>query len=299
MDPATHAWLAQAAGAGVQGAVLVQSLWGGYGAIWRCTLQDGRSVILKAVSPPPGQGRSHQRKLRSYAVETHWYSHWSSRCGLECRVPALLALDPTPGAWRLLMEDLNSAGFARGTQDQASALIDWLANFHATFMGQTPQGLWPMGSYWHLQTRPDELAATANGPLKQAAHAIDARLNASRFQTLIHGDAKQANFCWGPRGVAAVDFQYVGGGCGVKDLAYLIRRAARPGDPAHLDRYFASLRAALPAWSQDQLDALESEWRTLYPLAWADYCRFLSGWAPMRGLDDLDRSTIAAALQAL
>ena len=33
-----------------------------------------------------------------------------------------------------------------------------------------------------------------------------------------------ANFCFGSEesGVAAVDFQYVGGGCGMKDLAYFV-----------------------------------------------------------------------------
>ncbi|MFT5586077.1 MAG: hypothetical protein ACI9VR_003674 [Cognaticolwellia sp.] len=300
LDPATQAWLVQAAGVGMRSAVPIQSLWSGYGAIWRCQLHDGRSVILKRVTPPVSGSHSHQRKLRSYAVETHWYAAWAARCGRGCRVPAVLCLDPTPGAWRLLLEDLDAAGFSgQQPHDASSIYIDWLAHFHATFMGQLPEGLWPMGSYWHLQTRPDELAAQADGPLKDAAHAIDERLNAARFQTLIHGDAKVANFCLGAEGVAAVDFQYVGGGCGMKDLAYLVSRGDQPGDPNHLQRYFATLRTALGSWSVDALDDLEAEWRALYPLAWADYCRFLAGWAPHRGQDDLDRSMIAAALRAI
>lgn len=300
MGPTTQAWLSRATGQGVHSAVLIQSLWSGYGAIWRCRLRDGRSVILKEVTPPAGSGRSHQRKLRSYEVETHWYSAWAKLCPPKSPVPAVLALDPTHGAWRLLLEDLEASGFSsQRSQARSRDYMDWLANFHATFMGRPPAGLWPMGSYWHLQTRPDELAATADGALRDAASAIDARLNAARFQTLIHGDAKPANFCVGPRGLAAVDFQYVGGGCGMKDLAYLLRRGERPDDPAHLDRYFTSLREALKSWPEETLDALESEWRALYPLAWADYCRFLAGWAPNRGLDDLDRSMIHAALLAL
>jgi len=40
----------------------------------------------------------------------------------------------------------------------------------------------------------------------------------------VHGDAKLANFCFSRDGkkVAAVDFQYVDGGCGMKDLSRII-----------------------------------------------------------------------------
>ena len=40
----------------------------------------------------------------------------------------------------------------------------------------------------------------------------------------MHGDAKLANFLFTSdhSQVAGVDFQYVGGGCGMKDVAYLL-----------------------------------------------------------------------------
>jgi hypothetical protein len=70
--------------------------------------------------------------------------------------------------------------------------------------------------------------------------------------------------------VAAVDFQYVGGGCGMKDVAYLL------DDDRELDFYFSELRNRL---SEDvDADALETEWRELFPVARLDYERFLDGW---------------------
>ena len=105
--------------------------------------------------------------------------------------------------------------------------------------------------------------------LRDAAPSLDAALHAARFQTLIHGDAKPANFCFGPDGVAAVDFQYVGGGPGIKDVAYLLWGA--PDADAALEVYFDALRAAGAG------DA-EPEWRSLYPTAVRDFERFLDGW---------------------
>src|SRR5262249_45266375 len=102
-----------------------------------------------------------------------------------------------------------------------------------------------------------------------------AQLDAARFRTIVHGDAKDANFCFSPSGaVAAVDFQYAGGGAGVVDVAYLLydRRDERAG----LEAYFAHLRDALVP-SVDAR-ALEAEWRALYPVAQLDFRRFLAGW---------------------
>lgn len=280
----------------------VQELWSGYGQIVRAHLVDADrpAVIVKHVRWPDERShprgwttdRSHERKVESYRVETGWYERFAGRCGDDSRVPACLAVDTRDDEVVIVLEDLDASGFPgrRSFVDDAEldACIGWLAEFHATFLGVTPDGLWPVGTYWHLATRPDELDALPDGPLKSAAGEIDRRLSASPFQTIVHGDAKLANFCFSSDGrrAAAVDFQYVGGGCGVKDLAYFVSSCFHEAEcerlaPGILDRYFALLRDALIARDADvDLDALEADWRALYPVAWTDFTRFLQGWSP-------------------
>lgn len=291
-------WLDQTLGATVTKRVTLQSLWSGYGRIERVACEGGRTAILKWISPNPGAPHprgaggaiSHARKLRSYAVESAFYQDWSSRC-VSARVPALLGhhVGENDERW-LLLEDLDAAGYATrcSTLDDAqlSSCLRWLANFHARFLNERPLGLWPVGTYWHLATRPDELSRMAPGALKDAACELDAMLSTCRFQGLVHGDAKLANFCFGEDAVAAVDFQYVGGGCGMKDLVYFLSSAfteseCEARDQACIDLYFEHLRCALASRGMGELvDELEAEWRPLYSVAWADFHRFLRGWAP-------------------
>lgn len=124
--------------------------------------------------------------------------------------------------------------------------------------------------------------------LRRAAGAIDAELDRARFKTFVHGDAKLENVCFSSASgeAALVDFQYVGGGVGVKDVAYLLNGCVAPRDyealvPRYLDDYFRELGPALAeAGSNADAGALEREWRALFPLAWVDFYRFLLGWAP-------------------
>jgi hypothetical protein len=278
----------------------LQDLWGGYGEALRLTLDGGPvpSVVAKHVAPAAGRGRGHQRKLRSYDVETTWYRDHADRCGAACRVPKALHLASGGGRWLFVLEDLQASGLTghrRGPR--LDAMLRWLAAFHATFLGQRPRGLWRVGTYWHLATRPDEHRAMAAGPLRDAAAALDARLHAATYKTFVHGDAKPANFCQGPSGIAAVDFQYVGGGVGVKDVAYLLAGTDARTRDRGLDLYFHTLRAAL----DPDVDggAVEQEWRALYPLAWADFQRFLAGWAPGWTIRPHEQALTASALRAL
>lgn len=288
----------------------VQALWGGYGELQRVRLSGERitSAIVKIVAPPPEREfmrdpeklRSHRRKLRSYAVELAFYRGFAQACDASCRVPALLHGDDRDGRFLFVLEDLDQAGFSlRRTHCRApeiEACLEWLAAFHARFLAVEPTGLWKVGSYWHLATRPDELARVNAAEVHRAAARIDQRLNGAHFRTLIHGDAKLENFCFSTAGarVAAVDFQYVGGGVGVKDVAYLLSSCLAPAEctahvPSYLDVYFTALRRALASHNQlpaDEFDALEREWRGLFPWAWADFYRFLLGWAPSYAASD-------------
>lgn len=281
---------------------VIQSLWSGYGKIVRYGLKGShlKSVVVKHVRLPE-QGNhprgwntnlSHQRKLKSYQVETAWYKQWSERCDESCRIPRCLALETQGEEVLMVLEDLDAAGYPERitsvSMNEIKACLSWLANFHATFLEEQPENLWKVGTYWHLETRPDELKVMDDKALKAAAGAIDQTLQQSAYLTFVHGDAKLANFCFSKDGkqVAAVDFQYTGGGCGMKDVAYFIGSCLYEEDIEQMEDqllafYFTALKKAVTD-QQKNIDftALEKDWRALYPVAWTDFHRFLKGWSP-------------------
>ena len=273
---------------------LIQELWSGYGKIVRVKLRDAtaKSVVVKHVQLPAQADHSrgwntdvgHQRKVKSYQVETKWYDSYSVKS--TARLPHCLAIESRGDEVLMVLEDLDVAGFSlrKGSVEwkEIRACLQWLAKFHASYLGEAPGGLWEVGSYWHLATRPQELAVLKDQRLKEAASAIDEKLNTCVFKTFVHGDAKLANFCFAESAqVAGLDFQYVGGGCGMKDVAYFVgsclgERDCERLEDEILDTYFAFLQSALGEKNQ----ALEMEWRSLYRVAWADFHRFLKGWSP-------------------
>ena len=123
----------------------LQRLWSGYGSIVRYTLEGAAmdSVIVKHIAPPHAAqhprgwntDRSHQRKLRSYAVETHWYQRYAAACGPGCRVPKCLAVERSGQQVTLVLEDLDAAGYPRRADEvtdiELEACLQWLATFRA------------------------------------------------------------------------------------------------------------------------------------------------------------------------
>ncbi len=273
---------------------LIQDLWSGYGKIMRVGLENAsvKSVVLKHVQLPIIKNHprgwntdiGHQRKVKSYQVETTWYGTYSKKCA--ARLPECLAIEKLGDEVLIVLEDLDEAGFPLRKQtviwEEIAACLAWLAQFHASYLGEAPQGLWDVGTYWHLETRPHELEVLDDPRLKEAAPVIHAKLNGCSYKTFVHGDAKLANFCFAENGqVAGVDFQYTGGGCGMKDVAYFIgsclsESACERLEEKILDTYFECLQREL----KEKNEALEQEWRSMYRVAWADFHRFLKGWSP-------------------
>ena len=279
----------------------LQSLWSGYGQIVRCqSMAKQQSYIVKEIIPqaagthPRGwnTATSHQRKLQSYQVEANFYQRYAGLVDQHNKIPKLIACCQTNDVNVLVLEDLDAAGYyirkdAASWHDLTIA-IRWLAYFHARFMGCEATELWPIGCYWHLATRQDELSAMPASEYKRYAQQLDDKLNNATFKTLVHGDAKFENLCFHHNGktVAAVDFQYVGAGSGVKDLAYLVGSCLSQEqliefDPLILPEYLNHLQQALAHYQVAvDFNALKAESYQLYPIAWADFYRFLLGWNP-------------------
>lgn len=319
---------------------LIQTLWSGYGACFRALLSpqptsnppthDSKiasplKIVAKCATPPSVMHHprgwngltGHKRKLSSFANENSFYRHLQPYTNSSCIVPKCIAEKRFGENTVLVMEDLASLGFTETTDtlsiEQAHVVLRWLGEFHAQFLGSKSQiahqkiNVWDEGSYWHLGTRQDEYNAMAQSPLKSAAHKIAHALSSASYQTLIHGDAKVANFCFTQQydACAGIDFQYVGFGVGVKDVAYFLGSALSTDDQKHytqacLTVYFDALKDAylsrvakasktssntsrlsyLPPSSHICIDSVIVQWHELYSFACADFHRFLSGWSP-------------------
>lgn len=195
----------------------------------------------------------------------------------------------------ILLSDLDDQGFPVRhetlTINQAKICIKWLAELHGTFMQDSPPsswptGLWQTGSYWQLNTRGDEYLNMPDSALKQSAYKLDELLNKTRFKTIIHGDAKVANFCFNESSsqVSAVDFQYTGGGCGMRDLVYFLGSCLSEIECKNYHRalthyYFEQLSKVLLENTEINPIDVEQEWAPLFDIAWADFQRFILGWS--------------------
>ncbi len=297
---------------------VLQPVWGGNGQVMRVELAGAsvERVVVKHITLPAGTKRKKRikdasvaRTVASYDNELTFYQRYASPAKVGLKMPHFFGGQTLEDGWLFILEDLESSTWVRAKkaydEPDLRAALNWLADFHARYLGHSAEGLWKAGSYWNWASRKDEASRMVDTRLKTAAAALDSALNQCRFKTLIHGDAKTDNFCFsketgGP--VAAIDFQYVGPGCAMKDVMCLLDSSLDPHSaqsqaPRLLDYYFDRLRCALreeaapdrqrpegglnhEERSAIDVQAVEDEWRSLYPVAWADYYRFLDGWAP-------------------
>lgn len=276
----------------------LHTLWGDYGNISRYHLAGAvyRSVIVKhiklSVLPETQKDTpSHRRKRRSYAVEQYWYQHHQPLCPENTATARWIASVPLNNDDTLLiLEDLQTRNFhplrTVANSGAIQAGLIWLANLHARFLHYPASGLWPVGSYWHLDTRHEEWHGIGDPLLKAAAPWLNQKLRTARYQTLIHGDAKIENFCFNPRQslAAAVDFQYSGAAPGIVDVVYFLDSCLSEIEYQHqqhhwLTLYGKALTSALKAQHPDvDSRTVIQEWLDLYPVAWLDFQRFLHGW---------------------
>lgn len=149
------------------------------------------------------------------------------------------------------------------SKDLAACALKWIAKFHALFWGESSttwrRNLWDRGAFWTTKSVGTEGVSTAwTGTMRYLeqkhpeymtantkslgrriekagaaiAHLLAKESAGSRYATLIHGDYKAANLFFqddleSADSVAAVDFQFTGGGLGVEDVAYLLYPDAR------------------------------------------------------------------------
>lgn len=207
----------------------------------------------------------------------------------------------------------------RGTLNdaQVSKSLEWLAHFHASSWNiescstsdfcpppsvaiksaWNGSGLWQQGGYHYLATRQFELASIDphTDPWGQLGlHtasdlplAIDWCLNnpADRSRlSLIHGDVKAANmaFSRNTSKMAMYDFQYVGIGLGVQDLAKFLTTSipsrylnSADGERQLLKTYHSFLLKRLPKDAKYEFEELVKDWE----LALVSWVRFLAGWS--------------------
>ena len=138
--------------------------------------------------------------------------------------------------------------------------------------------------------------------LKKYASKIAEKLYSAKFKTVIHGDAKIANFMVADdfSKVAGLDFQWSGFGVGIVDVYYLLTSCFDekstgeyfPGEDEEQERkgmnqglkfYFEQLKNALiklDKYDENMFKELEKEWTYLYPFIVADLQRFILGWKP-------------------
>ena len=157
----------------------VQSLWQGYGRIERWRIDGGvhPTVILKVVRPPSGRAPDTNALRPTSSKRPMNAMHRSSRT-CTCGHPPRSSPSRTE---RWLFEDLDPAASRMPRGLDAAGLrtrLDWLAGFHARFLGEPADGLGngaPTGTSGH-----DPKSGTGCRQARRRRSRLDAALAAAR-----------------------------------------------------------------------------------------------------------------------
>ena len=272
-------------------------LWAGMGSIYSVSIDGSAILVVKHVMPPPSgeQSFGDQRKSHSYQVEANFYEHVAFELSSTVVLPAPFYVErgPKKKEVTICMSMLQGTCIDTSRREDVRATLQWLARFHAAYWGKdtvsevvSKAKLQKTGSYWHLDTRPEEHddmpSAGLQGRLKRAARAIDECLKGDSMQCLIHGDPKEANAMHqknsdGGARIAMYDFQYCGQGTPTRDLAYFLCSSCHAAWESELvSYYYKQLNNELIRKGKTPPD-LDHFLKSL-DLAFCDFHRFLCGW---------------------
>lgn len=215
------------------------------------TLFHHQFIIKHIVIPPPPlhshRSGGDERKAYSYFIEANFYQHLApiliEKYDLAIPIPFHVELNNNyhdccdSSQQQVMLKDdtiticmslLHGSPSSNIRDDVAhiQVALSWLATLHAATWGDAKVDAYvaakiihPIGSYWHLDTRPDEHENMTNlgweGRLKRAARGIHERLRRDAMQCCIHGDAKDANMLFMKITAAATAAADAGGGVSV------------------------------------------------------------------------------------
>ena len=313
-------------------------LWAGMGNIYEVQCYSGgnegnrtTTLIVKYVHPrlpskPSQLSIGDKRKLDSYLVEANFYEYYAKSFLEDYDVPLPMPYyverqldNPTFPTIIICMGELYSS-IPRNTTlrdndgGENVGVVRWLAKFHAATWHKSPSGedspttetgVQSIGSYWHLDTRPDEWNDMPRhgweGRLKLAARGIhDYLQDRDPLQCWVHGDTKDANILYYSKSkhryggeddivvdIAFCDFQYVGKGPPSRDLSYFFCSSHVQDDEEQtylLDIYFNDLTGLLKEQndrgtaSPPHILPTRRQLEISMELAFCDFGRFMSGW---------------------
>ncbi|MBA3783715.1 MAG: aminoglycoside phosphotransferase family protein [Nocardioides sp.] len=189
----------------------------------------------------PAQPGSIPDQLQMFVREVRFYREIAPTVGV--RVPACGRAEEQDGSTLLELEDLSSWRLGADPVDAAQTLAQLHLRWEGTALGEWP---WlPKVDVSHLVERlyaqawpsvcrrfelTPRLREMGDGLVGQVS-AAEQRAEASGPHTLVHGDPAARNIRTSPTGeVALLDWEDLGAGPGVCDLAWFLVSSVRPAD---------------------------------------------------------------------